>query len=118
MQVSSLIKSTAKVPFTAPLESGVMVPVNALVLASKLPPIVSGQLTVTCALVTVSASSARAAAGARAVSRTATPNRQFGRTFLIAFPPVENAVTHRGGATDMPRARDRDACPVSARTKG
>jgi hypothetical protein len=112
-----LIKSTAKVPFTAPLESGVMLPVNALVFASKLPPIVSGQFTVTCALVTVNASSARAAAGASAFTRRATPNRQIGRTFLIAFPPLENAVTQSGGATDMPRGCDHDACAVSASTK-
>src|SRR3954465_7349668 len=74
-----------------------MLPVSALVFASKLPPVVSGQFTVTCALVTVSASSARAAAGARALTRTATPNRQFGRTFLIAFPPVEMRLRSQEG---------------------
>src|SRR5262249_37294750 len=97
MPVSIFIRSTAKDAFTAPLPSGVTLPVSAVVFASKLPPIVSGQFTVTCAVVTCNASSARAAVGNSAAATSTAVNRQFVRTFVMSVPPRKITVRSEEG---------------------
>src|ERR687888_134297 len=105
MPVSRFIRSTASAPFTAPPLAGVTVPVTAVVFASKAPPIVIGQTTVTSPLVIRSASCARAESGNAARQPTTNP------TCVTRLIPIDTPYERERrrlttpSATEMPDLR-------------